>query len=193
MHRKPLKGLALVLTAGLALSACSSSSEEEATAALDTVSIMAPFLEPQPPEQGDTMQTKLEEITGKKLDINWVPNADYEEKTNITLAGDDLPHVMVIQGKTPGFVKNATAGAFWELSDYLDEYPNLITENPDIERNASINGDVYGVYRHATPCGRPSSCARTGWRTWAWRHPPRWMTCMRWQRPSRRRIPTATE
>ena len=162
MHRKPLKGLALVLTAGLALSACSSSSEEEATAALDTVSIMAPFLEPQPPEQGDTMQTKLEEITGKKLDINWVPNADYEEKTNITLAGDDLPHVMVIQGKTPGFVKNATAGAFWELSDYLDEYPNLITENPDIERNASINGDVYGVYR-ARDAMRTSVILRKDW------------------------------
>ena len=161
MHRRPLKGLTIVLTAGLALSACSSSDEAEAPS-LDTVSIMAPFLEPQPPEQGDTMQTTLEEITGKKLDINWVPNADYEEKTNITLAGDDLPHVMVIQGKTPGFVKNATAGAFWELSDYLGDYPNLIAENPDIERNASINGDVYGIYR-ARDAMRTSVILRKDW------------------------------
>ncbi|MET4061932.1 putative aldouronate transport system substrate-binding protein [Arthrobacter sp. UYP6] len=160
MQRKPLTGLAIILSAGMALSACSSTPEEAPS--LDTVSIMVPFLEPQPPEKGDTVQTKLEEITGKKLDINWVPNADYEEKTNITLAGDDLPHVMIIQAKTPGFVKNAKAGAFWELSNYLDEYPNLVTENPDIERNASINGEVYGVYR-ARDAMRTSVILRKDW------------------------------
>lgn len=160
MHRKPFTGLAVMVSAGLALSACSST--PETAPALDTVSIMVPFLEPQPPEQGDTVQTKLEEITGKKLDLNWVPNADYEEKTNITLAGDDLPHVMVIQGKSPGFVKNATAGAFWELSDYLADYPHLVAENPDVERNASINGDVYGVYR-ARDAMRTSVILRKDW------------------------------
>lgn len=160
MRRKLYTGLALVLTAGLGASGCSPQPEESAS--LDSISIMVPFLEPQPPEQGDTVQTKLEEITEKDLEINWVPNADYEEKTNITLAGDDLPHVMVIQGKTPGFVQNATAGAFWELSDYLADYPNLVTENPDIERNASINGDVYGVYR-ARDAMRTSVILRKDW------------------------------
>ncbi|WP_240720275.1 hypothetical protein [Pseudarthrobacter sp. NamB4] len=58
---------------------------------------------------------------------------------------------MVIQGKTPGFVKNAEAGAFWDLTDKLDDYPNLKTTFPEIQENASINGAVYGVYRGRAP------------------------------------------
>ena len=112
---------------------------------------MAPFLEAQPPSADGAVQKKLEELTGKDINITWTPNASYEDKTNITLASSEIPQVMVIQGKTPGFVKNAEAGAFWDLTDKLDDYPNLKTTFPDIQQNASINGKVYGVYRGRAP------------------------------------------
>ena len=160
MKRSLSAGLAVLVSAGLAMTACSQQPDPEAN--LDTINVMVPFLEPQPPEDGDTVHQKLEEITGKQIDLTWVPNADYEEKTNITLAGSDLPHAMVIQGKTPGFVKNANAGAFWELSEYLDEYPNLVAESPEIEHNASVNGEIFGIYR-ARDAMRTSVILRKDW------------------------------
>src|SRR5690606_16343058 len=88
-----------------------------------------------------------EDIAGVELDITWVPNSSYLDKTNITLAGDDIPQVMIIQGKDPGFVRNAEAGAFWDLTDYLDDYPNLKTTFPEVQHAASVNGKVYGIFR----------------------------------------------
>jgi len=151
MLRRKLSLAAAVVTAtALSLTACSGGGDAPA-ADLTSVSIMAPFLEAQPPAADGAVQKKLEELTGKQVKINWAPNASYEDKTNITLAGSDIPQVMVIQGKTPGFVKNAQAGAFWDLTDKLDKYPNLKTTFPDIQKNASVNGKVYGVFRGRAP------------------------------------------
>src|SRR3712207_6919071 len=43
--------------------------------------------------------------------------------------------------------RSAEAGAFWDLTDKLDDYPNLKTTFPEIQENASVNGKVYGVFR----------------------------------------------
>ena len=142
-------GIALVISVGLALTACSASTSASAPkeASLGTISIMAPFLSPQPPAADDTMQKALEKITGKKIKLIWTPNSAYEDKTNITMASGDLPDVMVIQGKSPGFVKNANAGAFWDLGKYLKDYPNLVSTAPSIQESASVNGKIFGIYR----------------------------------------------
>lgn len=150
MIRRRMSLAAAVVTAtALTLTACGGG--ETQSADISTVNVMAPFLEAQPPSADGAVQKKLEELTGKDVNITWAPNASYEDKTNITLASSEIPHVMVIQGKTPGFVKNAEAGAFWDLTDKLGEYPNLKTTFPDIQQNASINGKVYGVYRGRAP------------------------------------------
>lgn len=148
-------------TGVFALTACNSGGSG-ATADLSTVKIMAPFLGTDAPLTGGQLQGKVEATTGKTLDIIWAPNASYEDKTNITLAGDDLPHVMVFTGKTAGFIKNAQAGAFWELTDKLKDYPNLATTLPEVQRNASINGKVYGVFRGRTPM-RTAVILRKDW------------------------------
>lgn len=153
-------GIALVVSGGLALTACSEPAPKEAD--IDTISMMVPFLEAQPPEQGDTVQQAIEKITGKKVDLTWTPNSAYEDKTNITMASGDLPDVMVIQGKSPGFIKNANAGAFWDLSKYLKDYPNLVSSAPDIQRNASVNGKILGIYR-ARDAMRTAVILRKDW------------------------------
>ena len=116
---------------------------------------MAPFLEAQPPSADGAVQKKFEELTGKDVNITWTPNASYEDKMNITLASSEIPQVMVVQSKSPGFVKNAEAGAFWDLTDKLDAYPNLKTTFPEVQNNASVNGKVYGVFRARDPCAQP--------------------------------------
>lgn len=158
MKRTFASVLALTVGSALAMTGCTAP-ENDATG---TISIMVPFLEAQPPAGDDAVHSRLEEITGTTIDFTWVPNSSYEDKTNITLAGNDIPDVMVIQGKSPGFVKNANAGAFWDLTDELGKYPNLTSNNPEVQQNSSVNGSVYGVYR-ARDAMRTSVILRKDW------------------------------
>jgi len=150
LSRRTLAGLAIAAAGAVALAGCSGSSQSGATATpakLTSLSIMAPFLSTNAPAAGNQIGTAIDKALGVDLKINWVPNASYEDKTNITLAGSDIPQVMVIQGKSPGFVKNAQAGAFWDLTNYLKDYPNLKTKTPAVQAASSVNGKVYGIYR----------------------------------------------
>ena len=143
----PLAATAAI--ASLALAACGGGSGDDAASdgPLETLSIQAPFLSTSAPKADNDVEQALEKQIGTKLDMAWVHDASYEDKTNITLAGDDVPDVMVIKSKSPGFVKNAEAGAFWDLTDKLDAYPNLKTTFPAVQQAASINGKVYGIFR----------------------------------------------
>jgi putative aldouronate transport system substrate-binding protein len=149
IRRKLSLAAAVATAAALTLTACGGG--EAPAADSGKVTMMAPYLGAQPPNTSGAVQKKLEELTGKTVNITWAPNASYEDKTNITLASSDIPQVMVIQGKSPGFVKNAEAGAFWDLTDKLKDYPNLKTTLPDVQKNASVNGKVYGVFRGRAP------------------------------------------
>lgn len=148
-RRRSTLAAAVVVSAALALTACGGG--EPQAADMKSISIMAPFLEAQPPSSDGAVQKKLEEMTGKDITISWAPNASYEDKMNITLASSDIPQVLVVQSKSPGFVKNAEAGAFWDLTDKLKDYPNLKTTFPEVQQNASVNGKVYGVFRARNP------------------------------------------
>src|SRR4029453_755892 len=134
-RRKTTLAAAVVVSAALSLSACGAG--EAPAADPKTISIMAPFLEAQPPSADGAVQKKFEELTGKDVNITWAPNSSYEDKMNITLASSEIPQIMVVQSKSPGFVKNAEAGAFWDLTDKLNDYPNLKTTFPDVQLNSS--------------------------------------------------------
>lgn len=150
--KKTLTGLAAAAVS-LALAACSGGPGGAAGQAsaddLATITVMAPVLDAQAPAADGTLHKKIEEFTGKKLAITWVPNSSYGDRTNVTLASTDIPEVMVIQGKSPGFVRSAQAGAFWDLTEKLNsgKYPNLKAKDPAIQLNASINGKSYGIAR----------------------------------------------
>ncbi|MGX7198529.1 extracellular solute-binding protein [Enterococcus nangangensis] len=143
----PLIGLG-AMTAVL-LSACGGdkAKNSEKSKSEATISLMVPYIETTPPKEGNLMQQEIEKFTGKKINVTWVPNTSYADKMNITLASDDIPEVMVIQGKDAGFIKSAQNGAFWDLTDKLKDYPNLANANPDVVEASSVNGTVYGIYR----------------------------------------------
>lgn len=125
----------------------SSNGETEETAYFDEITIMSPTFQTTAPPADNDWELAVEELTGKKIQMNWVPNVNYEDRMNVTLVSDDIPEVMVIQGKTPGFLNSAESGAFWELSDYLDDYEYLSQYDEDVLRNSSVNGRIYGLYR----------------------------------------------
>lgn len=81
-------------------------------------------------------------------DIEWIfYSADlYYEKLALVLASGDIPTVLVT-GKSPEFLNAVENDAFWDLSDYIYEYPNLAQLPDAVFQNASINGKLYGVPR----------------------------------------------
>ena len=155
--------LAFLAIGSLALAACSDGGAGSGEP-LESIDIMAPFFSPVPPEEDDPIDKALSDIAGLDISVQWVPNGDYGAKTNTVLAGDDIPDVMVIQGKDQSFVQTAEAGGFWDLTEHLasGDYPNLVTENPDVQEASSVNGKVYGVYR-ARDVIRHSVILRQDW------------------------------
>ncbi|WP_066516897.1 extracellular solute-binding protein [Curtobacterium ammoniigenes] len=155
---------AAVSAIALGLTGCTAAApSSSATAAkLSTLTIMAPYLTTQAPAQTNPIGTALDKAIGTNLNITWVPNSSYEDKTNITLAGSNVPQVMVIQSKDSGFVNTAEAGGFWNLTNYLKDYPNLDTTEPQVQQASSINGQVYGIFR-ARDVMRTAVIVRKDW------------------------------
>jgi putative aldouronate transport system substrate-binding protein len=157
--RRRLLAAALALTAGLTVAACG---DDKESGSLDKITVMAPLFGTAPDPNGE-LQQAVQKLIGKTLDITWVPNADYGDKTNVTLASNNVPDVMVIQGdKSPSFVQAAKAGAFWDLTGKLDKYPNLKPADERTGRNATINGTPYGIYRVRPPL-RSAVVLRKDW------------------------------
>lgn len=169
MRMRRLAPVAAVAAGALALGACGGGGSDDGGgggdgAPLESLSIMAPYFAEVPPESDDPVGTALSELAGVPLDVQWVPNASYGERVNTVLAGDDIPDVMVITGKDQGFVSTALAGGFWDLTEHLrsGDYPNLVSENPDVELASGINGQIFGVYR-ARDVIRSSVIIRKDW------------------------------
>lgn len=123
------------------------SSDEIEESYFDEITIMAPTFETTAPPADNEWELAVEELIGTKIQMNWVPNVNYEDRMNVTLASNEIPEVMVIGNKSAGFLNSAEAGAFWELTDYLDDYEYLSQYNEGVLNNSSVNGNVYGIYR----------------------------------------------
>jgi putative aldouronate transport system substrate-binding protein len=124
--------------------------------------MMVPLFQTAPDPKGEVHQA-VEKLVGKKLQITWVPNAEYNDKTNVMLASNSIPDVVVIQdNKSPSFVQAAKAGAFWDLTDKLDKYPNLKPKSQQAWVNSKTDGRNYGIYR-VRPLLRSAVILRKDW------------------------------
>jgi len=134
-------GLSLMVL-GL-LAGCSSNGDSEVG---DVITIMAPVLGDEAPEENSDIQQKLEELTGYQVDITWIPNSSYGDRLSIVLAGDEVPDILVASGGST-ITSGVANGAFWQLDDYIEQFAYLSQMDPNIRLNASFNGETYGVYR----------------------------------------------
>ncbi|MFB9274682.1 extracellular solute-binding protein [Cohnella cellulosilytica] len=126
------------------------SPEEAAAVELKELSLMNVYFTTEPPREDNAALKAMEEYTGTKLNITWVPGTAYTEKTNVTLASGTLPQVIMVNNmdiKTPSFVSAVRSGMFWEVGPYLGNYPNLSQKSAVAETNMSIDGKVYGIFR----------------------------------------------
>ncbi|MBE1489559.1 extracellular solute-binding protein [Plantactinospora soyae] len=153
-----LLAAALGLTTALTVTACGG---DEKQASLDTITVMTKLFGTAP-DPGGELQQAVQKLIGKKLDITWVPNADYNDKLNVTLASNSIPDLVVTNEKSPSFIRAADAGAFWDLTGKLDSYPNLKPANAQTARNVMVNGKTYGIYR-TRPLLRSAVVYRKDW------------------------------
>lgn len=145
--RRTLLGGAAAGATALGLAACGGGGSADADTEITTLKIMAPLLSDTAPDPEGQLQKAVEELIGMPLEITWVPNSSYSDRVTVTMASDNIPHVLVQTGKTAEFAQTAEAGGYWDLTDILPEYPNLTPENPEVAHGASINGRTYGIFR----------------------------------------------
>ena len=93
----------------------------------------------------------IEEKTGVKLAIQWGPNSTYGDILNTTLADKNPPMLIAAtDARAPLIVNSARAGAFWDLSEAVQDeanYPYLAAGNDGVYGNIAVDGHVYGIYR----------------------------------------------
>ncbi|MFH1512595.1 MAG: extracellular solute-binding protein [Bacillota bacterium] len=112
----------------------------------------------------DDAPTKLlfEELTNSKINFTWVADSNYEDKLNVMMASQSLPTIVALKGLTPSVIENARYGAFWDITDEIQNYEYLSQINPVVINNVSIDGRLYGIPRSRV-LGRNGISYRKDW------------------------------
>jgi len=169
MNKHPLPGtrtprLLLLLLLALALTACSPFGGKDQPTSADsrpTVSIMAPLHFPHAPST--EMMECLQELTGTRLEIGWIPDGIYSDKMTTALTTNSLKKVTFVKHTDYLSMKNSIRyGAFWDIGPYLADYPNLRNLNSDILNQAAVDGKIYGIYTER-PSSRQGVILRQDW------------------------------
>ncbi len=114
------------------------------------VSILVNTFTPVPPGAGSNQYwQQLNERVGAELAFNIVPDADYGTKLTTSLAGGDLPDLVMLQSWTPNLPAVLKA-KFADLTPYLSgdavkEYPFLANIPEFSWRPMIANGGIYGL------------------------------------------------
>ncbi|WP_139995031.1 extracellular solute-binding protein [Paenibacillus paridis] len=128
------------------------------------ISVLTIYYQKEPPAQDNRILKEVEKRTNTKLDITWVTPNNFNEKVNVTLASGKLPDLMLVTDTSNAAFQNmAKQGAFWDLSEMIKEYPNLM-KFPDITfTNNLVEGKLYGVPRVRPTEGNAQPLIRTDW------------------------------
>ncbi|MDQ1909046.1 extracellular solute-binding protein [Paenibacillus sp. GD4] len=112
----------------------------------------------------DRIEKLLEEKTGTRLEIQWVPDDSYEEKLNAAFATGTLPKAAFLKNQTSLLLfKDAIRNdQFWEIGPYLKDYPNLQRLDPQVLSNTAVDGKIYALYKE-TPTARSGIIYRKDW------------------------------
>lgn len=107
----------------------------------------------QVPDMNNTYWQEYQKRTNTQLDVEWIPDGDYQTKLNLILASRQIPEVLVANPSNnlndPSFINAVQNGAFWDLTDVLGDfsnYPNLKNNvSPDAWAINRIDGRIYGI------------------------------------------------
>ncbi|WP_256022459.1 extracellular solute-binding protein [Paenibacillus kribbensis] len=166
-----IKSTILLLVLSLLLSACGGANSQEgasntgAAGALE-LSIMTITPSAIPAADDNVIKRAIEKATNSKMHIQWVSNNVYTDKLNLTLASGDIPDLIMINDPfNSTFSKMVTQGAFWNLTPYIQNYPNLVNGIPEIawETTKAADGNNYGIPRPRPVTGESFFIIRKDW------------------------------
>ena len=156
MRKRSLKkrfALALAAISVLSLGACgkdgkTSGSEDDrmevSIAAIDIYAGMS-----NSGQYGDEIRTKLEDICGVKMSIDWVQDSENQVPLLLTKP-ESMPMVIVHWNLTGTLVSAAKNGAFVDLNEYIhdaEKYPYLSQINENVASALTVDGKLIGIPR----------------------------------------------
>lgn len=96
------------------------------------------------PSKDNLVVQELNKLANADIQIEWTPMVSYNDKFKVLMSSNNLPDVLLVPDvKNTTFVDGANAGMFWELKDYLQEFPELKEIKPVLLLNASVEGKLY--------------------------------------------------
>lgn len=111
----------------------------------------------------DRIKDLIEEATNTILNIQFVPEANYNDRINTAFATGNLPMVVPMSFQMFTQYKDAIrADQFWEIGPYLHEYENLNKLKPEIVANTKLDGKIYSLYQ-GRPLSRQGIIYRKDW------------------------------
>lgn len=101
--------------------------------------IMANLHTPEVPEE--KMLEQIEEATNTDIEIQWVPDNNYEDRLNTAFATNSLPEAVFLKNQA-SFIQFREAmedDQFWEIGQYLDDFENLSKLKDNVLDNTRVN------------------------------------------------------
>lgn len=159
---KKLLALGCILTSVAVLGACGKSNKAESKeAGTETITWMNGLHTATPPS-GDILE-KMEEATGVKVKMNWVPAASYGERLNASLGSNDLSDIVNLADLSSTTIRDSMkSGLFWDVEKYFADYPNLKNISKERLDSARVDGHIYGVPLQK-PVSRYAVLVRQDW------------------------------
>ncbi|GHV49975.1 lipoprotein LipO [Spirochaetia bacterium] len=164
MKRTMVLLLVMCFTGALLFTGCNAKNAKAAGDGVYDATVLSITFTGQPIADNAQAKLEMEKITNSRINFTWVSNSNYEDKLNTMMAGGSLPAIVALTGLTPSVINNIRAGAFWDITDEIQNYEFLKQTNPITINNLSIDGRLYGVPR-ARVVARNGITYRRDWAT----------------------------
>ncbi|HZG86645.1 extracellular solute-binding protein [Paenibacillus sp.] len=159
-HQRAAQLAAVSLSAAVLLTACGGNAAQTQNGSASTnagqaddaptkITVMSQFFSPTPPATDGPVEQEIEKATNTDLTIQWVSANNYIDKFNVTLASGSIPDLILVSNPfDPVFLKAAKQGAFWDVSPYIQDYPNIASNISQVAWDLTkIEGKNFGVPR----------------------------------------------
>jgi putative aldouronate transport system substrate-binding protein len=113
------------------------------------VTILLPLYYQESPPSGSPVEKAMEEFTGQDIEFQFAPIDSYDERLNLAITSNQMPHVVaVLNPKLPVYINAVRGGMFWDITDRFGSLPTL-KANYDAQTliNAQVDGKLYGLPR----------------------------------------------
>jgi putative aldouronate transport system substrate-binding protein len=116
-----------------------------------------------PPPDGQGIQ-----MINEKFNVDYRPTYvsvnDYMQKVSVTLAGGDMPDILILENPMdPLYYKWAAQGAFLPVTEFYDQYESLKLIPDFVKEGLRVNGEIYGIPGYTTSTYSITPMIRVDW------------------------------